>query len=785
MRRIQNFGLLLSGLLLTFLSQTPTLQSQQFVAAKNVSPSTNVGNVYASGDINHDGKLDVIAIDRTTNVFVSLLNNGNGTFTEKAPTTPIAARENAALGDVNGDGFLDLVTDDAGPIDSDGGAAGYGQVTVYLGDGTGDFRQSFTANLGADTAELALADVNGDGHLDIITCTDQPYQGTGYVQIFIGDGKGSFTQKGGAQYFNLLAAGDLNGDGKADLIVVGGTQINGVLILLSKGDGTFTPGQSYGVNFFSFSPVVIADFNHDGHKDFAVVDPSGQKTSILLGNGDGTFTIKSQFSNVFPGYPGGTKIGFPDYATAADFNGDGNPDLVTFSNASLSSPSGQPASTDSFGIISVSLGKGDGTFNAAKNYTLTATNFGGGQVAAGDFNGDGHEDILVGGFNAANVFSAGFIQLLAGTGTGDLTAPVNTLSADPFSIVHADFNHDGIQDAAVVNQGCSGCATSVSVFLGTGKGYFAAPKTFSIDQTQGSLAAGDINNDGKLDLVVTRAAPLYVTAMAQPAASLVNPNHDTSVLLGNGDGTFKSAVNSVLLGPAAISSKVWLVDMNRDGKLDLVGDWGVALGKGDGTFQPPKAFPTALNEISGVGVGDLNNDGIQDVVLYDSPSGSIESELGNGTGGFTVKSKFSYPHYVITDLMVAKMYGGTERDIVFCGESVDGANARLSTNLVATVHGNGDGTFGTKKIVPVPNLPVTLAYGDFDRDGKLDVVVNDRLGVEYLRGTGTGSFYSPAQFFPGAATYLQPIDINGDGALDVVGITPIGFERLLNTGKRN
>jgi hypothetical protein len=128
---------------------------------------------------------------------------------------------------------------------------------------------------------------------------------------------------------------------------------------------------------------------------------------------------------------------------------------------------------------------------------------------------------------------------------------------------------------------------------------------------------------------------------------------------------------------------------------------------------------------------------------------------------------------------------GTVGDLVFCGESVDAVNTRLSTKLVATVHGNGHGTFGTKKIVPVPNLPLSLSYADLDRDGKLDVVVNDAIGIQYLRGTGTGSFYSPAQFFTGTAIYLQSLDINEDGALDVVGITPIGFERLINSGKRN
>ena len=185
-----------------------------------------------------------------------------------------------------------------------------------------------------------------------------------------------------------------------------------------------------------------------------------------------------------------------------------------------------------------------------------------------------------------------------------------------------------------------------------------------------------------------------------------------------------------------------------------------------------------------MGIGDLNGDGIQDVVTWDTSSGSIQSLLGDGTGGFKVKSTISYDHYVITDLKVAKIYGGTERDVVFCGETVDAANHNLSTNFVITLKGNGDGTFVAKKFMPMPNLPLSLNYGDFDRDGKLDVVVNDRLGIQYLRGTGTGTFSAP-QFFPGTATYLQSLDVNGDGALDVVGITPVGFQRLLNTGKQN
>ncbi len=782
MRTFRFVCLGVASFLATFNLAQPS-HAQQFIAAKNVSPSTNVGGVYATGDINRDGKLDVIAVDVKKGSFVTLLGKGDGTFTEKIPSSPIPIQQaNVQLGDFNGDGFLDLAMDYPGPTDIDGNGIAYGKLAVYLGDGTGDFHQTWSANIGAGDAELALGDVNGDGHLDVIATTDATYLGTGYVQVFFGDGRGSFQQHGGAGFQHLLAAGDFNEDGKTDLVVL---QSKGISMLLSNGDGTFKAGESYDVLPGLFPTLVVADLNRDGHQDIAAVGGRGAplsigKTAILLGKGDGTFTIKSEFNNGFPNDPRQSNS-IAIAAVAGDLNRDGIPDLVTYSELYSIEPG-----FDEPGIISVNYGRGDGTFTSATNYSATnPTNIG--FVAAGDFNRDGNLDVVVGGFSSSYTSEIGIVQLLSGSPSGRLQAPINSLSSDPFSIVHADFNHDGIQDIAVVKQGCLNCSrTTVSVFLGTGKGYFSAPKNYTIRQDQGAISAGDINGDGKVDLVVTRTSVRSVS------------DGDISVLLGNGDGTFRPAVNSLLLGAVSGDSTPYLVDMNRDGKLDLVGDWGVALGNGDGTFRAPRRFfsdfPSGFANLNGLSIGDLNGDGIPDVVFYGGGyqgEGLIGTLLGDGTGSLTLKSMLSIPHESIRDLKIAKVYSGAELDLVFAGQAYDTVS-RVTTGLVGTLKGKGDGTFSAQKITPLPNLPYTMNYGDFDRDGRLDVVLDDNelgtlsdggQGVSYLRGKGDGTFYAP-QSFPGRALYPQVMDVNGDGAPDVVGLSAIGFQRLLNTGRR-
>ncbi|MBL8825447.1 MAG: VCBS repeat-containing protein [Planctomycetaceae bacterium] len=336
-------------------------------------------------------------------------------------------------------------------------------------------------------------------------------------------------------------------------------------------------------------------------------------------------------------------------------------------------------------------------------------------------------------------------------------APVSyPVGSNPAGIAVGDFNSDGRDDMAVVNNTLAG---SVSVLTSNADGSFQPKVDFAAGQNSFDASSGDLNGDGKLDLVVVGAA--------------------VDVLMGNGDGTFAAPIEFAAI-PGSHSVKIG--DFNNDGKLDVgtmnSGSASVFLGNGDGTLQARMDTAVAGNNINLV-IGDYNHDGNLDMATSNTASvGTISVLRGHGDGSFDAPSSyyaFSAPVYLAQ--------GDFNHD-GYLDFAVP--NSYVATSM-SVIMNNGDGTYAPPHTYGIAQTGYEIEVEDFNHDGHDDYAV--RGGSQYMvaHGKGDGTFYPPVNFPTPSGRFEAGThgDFNGDGSIDLAYPSSNGVTVVANDNADN
>ena len=559
-----------------------------------------------AADVNGDGRPDLIVADQGDNTVSVLLN----ITAAGAPTPSFAARTSFPTGasphsigvtDVNGDGRPDIVIVNLGDNN-----VGVLLNTTDPGAATASFAAQHTFATGASPVSVAVTDVNGDGKADlvVVNTTDDS------VSVLLnttdpGATTPSFADQqafatGGYSYG--VAAGDLNGDGKPDFVVANFNSSDVSVLLNTTLPGTATPSFATQQTFATGTQpnfVVVADVNGDGKPDLVTPSLNGGTVSVLL-NSTSAGADTPNFATQQP-----FTVGLSPVSVAvADVNGDGRPDLIATS------------SSNTVGVLLNTASPGAAlSFAPLKSFATGGTP---NSIAVADVNGDGKPDLVV-----ANVADNTVSVLLNTTAPGAAVAAFATqhtfaTGSFPTFVVVADVDGDGRPDIVVANQGDN----NVGVLLnntapGAATPSFAAQQTFATGTHPLSVAVADVNGDGRPDLVAANHDDNTVSVLLNTAAAGATLSFATQHTFPTGEFPY-----SVALANVSGSGKPDIVVVDSGAKTVSLLINTTAPGADTPSFAAKQSFPTGTSPYA-VAVADINGDGKPDLVAVNEGSSNI------------------------------------------------------------------------------------------------------------------------------------------------------------------
>ncbi|MFN0085202.1 MAG: FG-GAP-like repeat-containing protein [Blastocatellia bacterium] len=589
----------------------------------------------AAADLNGDNRPDLIVANQTPANLSVLLNTGAGAFGPRTSYGNTADPNSIAVGDFNGDGRRDAAV------------AGSNGIDVFYGNGAGAFGSITRFTTGSVTSYVVSGDVTGDGRADLLIGA-RAMDGRAAIDILKGGASGGFDGSARVVIFNetlaslppegapqSLAAGDLNGDGKLDLVALFGNTAD-VVPMLGDGAGGFTTIGRFTSGLYP-QQAVVRDFTGDGRADLVVSNPGRVNgngvLSLFAGNGAGALAAARNYAAPIK----------PSRTLVVDFNRDGKADLLALGGGC------EPETCPNDGVVAIRPGDGAGGFGPPVEFRAGNNPI---AVADGDFNGDQRGDLAV-----ANAGSKTLSILTAAAAGGFNPAVTVLLPEKPRAILAGDFNGDNRLDLVVSSLEFNN-GYRFYLLTGDGAGGFAAALPFPIEQGLVSLLAADFNNDGRLDL------------LGSTLLGCGSNQNRIYLLTGRGDGSFNAPFRTAA---GTDASAMRAADLDGDGRLDLVAanPCGHAVmvfsGDGAGALGAPMSYPLATaGPFDQAGrdlqLADFNSDARPDVVVTNANIDAIEVLLGNGAGGFGVPVVFG-SGYAPVSVAVGEFNGDGRPDV--------------------------------------------------------------------------------------------------------------------------